>query len=105
MRIKRVVLKHHRDVPVHRLFVIGTVAADQDVARANRFKARDHAQQGGFATARRAHDHNEFAIFDFDIDPVDHICRAKAFFDIDECDRRHGLFLAVDKAADEQPLH
>ena len=81
MRIKRVVLEHHRDVAVHRLDLVDALIArlDPDRARGDGFQPRNHTQQGRFPAARWADDNDELTVLDVDIDPVDHIRLAKGF--------------------------
>ena len=72
MGVERVVLEHHGDVALGRFQIVDALVADQQVAAGDFFQASNHAQQRGFAAARGAHEHHEFAVFDFDVDAVNH---------------------------------
>ena len=71
MRIERIVLEHHGDVPVLGLEVVDHAIADRELTISDGFKARNHPQQGGLAAARGTHQHDEFAIGNIDIDAMD----------------------------------
>ena len=68
MRIKRVVLKHHGDVPVLGRNIVDDIATDHDFAAGDVFKAGDHAQRRGFAAARRSDKNHEFVVGNIQID-------------------------------------
>jgi hypothetical protein len=70
VRIQRVVLEHHRDVPLLGRQVVHAALADADLAAVNLFQPRDHAQQGRLAAARRAHQHRERTIGNVDVHTV-----------------------------------
>ena len=89
VRIQRVVLEHHRDVPFLRGHAVDDAFADQDLAFADFLEAGDHAQQGGLAAARGADEHRELAIGDLDIDAVDYGRRAETLGNAAYCDLRH----------------
>ena len=71
MRIERVVLEHHRDVAIGRLYLVDDAAADVDLAAGDGFQPRDHAQQRGLAAAGGADQHAELAIADLEVDALD----------------------------------
>ena len=52
MRIERIGLEHHRNVPFSWLEIIHATPTDLDVTSGNGLKPSDHTQQGGFATSR-----------------------------------------------------
>lgn len=70
MRIKRIVLKHHGDIPVGRIGLIDHPVTDLHRAFGNILKPCDHAQKRGFAAAGGADQNDELAIPDVDIDVV-----------------------------------
>jgi hypothetical protein len=76
MRIKRVVLEHHRDIAIPRRQVVDHRITDPHLAARDILQPRDHPQRGGFAAARRPHQHHKFAVGNVQIDGVDHIHRA-----------------------------
>ena len=95
MRVKRIVLEHHRDIALHRLGLIDALIANADLAAGDALQPRHHPQKRGLATARRPDDHDELAIGHVDIHTVDHIRRAKGFAHVIKGQGRH-LFLAID---------
>ena len=82
VRIERVILENHRDVPLFRRNVVDDALADQDVALRNLLEPRDHAEQRRFPTARRADEDDELAVADVDVHPVYDFHRAKGFADL-----------------------
>ena len=62
-------------------------------------KPRNHAQQGGFATARRSHENNEFARPNFEINAMNDLGIAKAFDDLPELDVSHSDVRIESRAA------
>ena len=71
VRVKRVVLEHHGDVPVLRRHVVDQLVADIDLARGGLLEPGDHPQGRALAAARRADQHDELAVGDVEIDPLD----------------------------------
>ena len=67
MRIERVVLKHHRDVPVLGPDVVDHRAIDLHRAFGHNLQACDHAQERALAAPRRPHQHGEGAVRYLDI--------------------------------------
>jgi hypothetical protein len=70
VRVKGVVLEHHGDVPVLRRYIGDLAVADQDPAAVDVFEAREHAQGGGFSAAGRAHQDQELAVGDLQVQGV-----------------------------------
>ena len=68
VRIQRVVLEHHRDIPVFRRDVVDQAAVDVEFAVRNFFQPRDHAEGGGFTAAGRPDEDDKFLIFDIQIE-------------------------------------
>jgi hypothetical protein len=91
VRIKRVILKHHRNVPLFRRHVVDDTVADADFAGSDIFQAGNHSQQGGFAAARRSDQHNEFTVPDRDINAMNDVCGAEGLLNVADRDRSHSL--------------
>jgi hypothetical protein len=72
VRVERVALEHHRHAAVGGRHVVDALAADVDVTGADVFQARDHAQQGRLAAARRPDEDGELAVGDVEVDTADH---------------------------------
>jgi hypothetical protein len=64
VRIQRIALEHHRQAALCRRRLVDALAVDADLALADLFQSRDHAQHGRLAAARRADQHDEFAVPD-----------------------------------------
>ena len=71
MRIERVALEDHRDVPVFGLDIIDELAINVEFSAGDVFQAGDHAERRGFSAAGRTDKNNEFLVLDFDVDVVD----------------------------------
>ncbi len=71
VRIERVVLEHHGDVPVLGRQVRHVAVADADRSAVDVLQAREHAQRGGFAAAGGADEDEELAVLDGDVELVD----------------------------------
>ena len=91
MRVERIVLEHHGDVALFRRQVVDDALADADLAAGDVFQAGDHPQQGRFAAAGGADQHDEFAVADGDVDAMDDGCRAEGLAHVADCDRSHSL--------------
>jgi hypothetical protein len=64
LRIERVILEHHRDVTVLGVDVIDELVPDPDAAIGDLLEPGNHPQGRGLPAARRAHQHQEFAVRD-----------------------------------------
>ena len=64
VRVERVVLEHHRDVPVLRREVVHDAIADRHRPVGDVLEPRDHPQRRRLAAARRADEHEELAVLD-----------------------------------------
>ena len=62
MRIKRVVLEHHRNPAIFRLHFGHALVVNPDIAFGDPLQPGNHAQQRGFPAARRPDHHDKFAI-------------------------------------------
>jgi hypothetical protein len=89
MRVERIILKHHGDVAFLRWNPVDDAVADADFTGRDVLEAGNHAQQGGFAAARRADQHDEFAVTDGYIDAVDYGGRAESLVYAADGDRSH----------------
>ena len=92
VRVERVVLEDHGDVPVALEHVRHVLAAEADRARAHLLEAGNQAQQGGLATAGGTHQHHELAVGDVEAHRVHrtHIA-VEQLRDLLELDARHQL--------------
>jgi hypothetical protein len=93
VRIERIGLEDHRDVALARVQIVDTLAADHDVAFGHGVEAGDHVQEGRFAAARWADQHQELARLDRDVDAFEDVDVAEALLDVDDLERRHFVFL------------
>jgi hypothetical protein len=66
VRVERIALEHHRDVPVSRWNVVHDPAADRDRPLADLLEARNHPQRGRLAAARGPDDDDELAVLYFE---------------------------------------
>ena len=82
VRVQRVGLEHHGQVALGRGDFGDVAAIEFDGAVADFFQAGDQAQQGGFATARRADEHHEFLVVHFQVDALDDGKTFEAFLQI-----------------------
>ena len=71
VRVERVVLEHHRDVPVLGRQVVDDAVADLDRAAADLLQAGDRPQRGRLAAPGRADEHHELAVLDVEAEVVD----------------------------------
>ncbi len=71
VRVERVVLEHHGDVPVLGRQVGDVAVPDADGAAVDVLQPREHAQRGGLAAAGGADEDEEFAVLDGDVELVD----------------------------------
>ena len=91
MRIKRIVLKHHRDPTPRRFLMRDIGAVDADIAFCDGFQPGNHAQQGGFATARRPQQCAERAILNLQVQPAHHLDSPVFLGDGSQFQRCHAL--------------
>jgi len=70
VRVQRVALEDHGDLPGARRQLVHHAATDQDVAGGLGFQSGDHPEQGGLATARWPEEHQELALVDHEVDTV-----------------------------------
>src|SRR5215468_5260124 len=91
VRVERVVLEHHGNVAFFRRHVVHDALADADLTCRDVLQAGDHSQQGRFAAAGRANQHNELPVAYRDIDAMDDTGHAEGLPYVTDCDRRHSL--------------
>ena len=77
VRIERIGLEHHGDAARGRRPDIDVLAFDQDVASARLLEPGDDPEQGRLPAARRADEDHEFAVAYGEVDPMQHLGRAK----------------------------
>ena len=93
VRVERVGLEDHGDVPAARSEVGHVAVADPDLAAGHVLEARDHPQQGRLAAARGADEHEELAVGDLERDVVDGPHRTECLAHLVEPDRRHAAMV------------
>ena len=71
MRVERVALEDHRDVPIPRRDAVHDPLADEDDAFADLLEAGDHAKGGRLPTPRRADEDHELAVVDPEVQTAD----------------------------------
>ena len=71
VRIQRVVLEHHRDVPILRRNVVHDLVTDRHLPLRDVLETRDHPQHRRLATAGWPDQHQELAVLDDQIDTAD----------------------------------
>src|ERR1700677_2822633 len=89
VRVKRVVLKDHRDIATPRSQIVDHPRSDLDLSVRDRLEAGDHPQKRGFAAARGPYKGDEFPIGDRKRDAVNDFDAAIGLACIDNVDRRH----------------
>ena len=62
VRVERVALEHHRDVPVARRDLVHDPVADPDLAFGDLLEARHHPERGRLSAAGRADENHELAV-------------------------------------------
>ena len=62
VRVERVALEHHRDVPVARRDLVHDPVADPDLALGDLLEARHHPERGRLSAAGRADENHELAV-------------------------------------------
>ena len=70
VRVERVVLEHHRDVPLLGRQVGDVAVTDADLAAGHLLQAGEHPQAGGLAAAGGADEDEELAVLDLEVEVV-----------------------------------
>ena len=94
MRIEREKLEDEGDVAVAGLQRLHRLAVDQDVAGVDILKARNCAQRGRLAAARRSEENDEFLVGDRKVQLPDDVIVAEIFLDVAQDDLGHGAIAA-----------
>ncbi len=89
VRVERVVLEHHGDVPVLRRDVIDHALTDHDLAAGDLLEPGDHAQCRALAAARRTDQHDELVVVDFEVDAPHRLGLVVALTQLLQHDLRH----------------
>jgi hypothetical protein len=84
MRVERIILEHHGEIPFLGLDVIDDPSGNRDRAAADVFEASDHAQQRGLSAAGRTDQCHELTIGDIDVDTMHDGHVAVGFLEIAE---------------------
>src|SRR5262249_62313850 len=87
--LERVGLEHDGNVAVLGGAFVAARPADADLAFGDLFEAGDHPEQRALAAARRPDQHDELAIADGEVDPVQHPDVAKILPDVPDVDGCH----------------
>src|ERR1700730_6402022 len=93
MRIKRILLKHERDVAFGRHFVRYDAPLDHHVAAIGPLQAGDQTQRRRLSRTGRAQQHDKFAVREGERKATDRLDGAVALADIYERDLSHGTLL------------
>jgi len=96
VRVQRVVLEDHRDVPVLRGQVVDDLLADRDRAAGNLLETRDRPQRRGLPAPGRTDEHHELAFLDVQVQVVKRLHPAGVcFLHVVKDDLRHkGLLVS-----------
>ena len=70
VRVERVALEDHRDVPFLRREVVDDAVADPELAVGDLLEPGDHAQGGRLAAPGRADQHHQFAVLDREVEVI-----------------------------------
>jgi hypothetical protein len=89
VRVERVILEHHGDVPVLGIELVDDAAVDRDLAGGDVLQPGDHAQQGALAAARGADEDHELAVDDLQVDAMHDLDLAERLFHAAKAEARH----------------
>ena len=92
MRIERIVLEDHGDVPALWFNIVDDTPADDDFPFGYLFQSSDHSQKGRLAAAGGAEQHDKRTILDRRIDAMQDLDAAESLDDRTDLDRGHGAF-------------
>ena len=90
MRIERVVLEHHGDVPLERRQIVDPPPTDQDVAGARILQPGDEIERRRLAAAGRPEQGHELPVADLQVDAPADGDRAETLGDGAQFDLGHG---------------
>jgi len=66
-------LEHHRDIAIAGRHMVHHLAVYAYLAGGDRFQTRDHSEQGRFSASGRAHEDDELAVADLEVDIRDRL--------------------------------
>ena len=89
VRIEGEQLEYEGDIAIGRLPVLHRLPVDQDLAAVDVLQAGNGPQCGGLAAARRAQQHEELAMADFEVELADDVVVAEILLDVPEGDAGH----------------
>jgi hypothetical protein len=95
VRVERIRLEHHRQLPLRRRLVGDVAPVDDDLTRGRVLEPGDQPQKRGLAAARGADEHHELAVLDIEVELRDDRRRAEGLVDVAELDGAHGCLLRV----------
>ena len=78
MWVERVVLEHHRHVPLDGVDEVHELVADHDLAGGGVLESGDHAEDRALATPGWSEQHEEFAVLDLERNVADSLDLAEA---------------------------
>src|ERR1700733_12217945 len=93
--VERVRLEHHRDVAFGWVQVVDNLAADQDLAGADRLEARDRVEQSRLAAAGRPNQHEKAALLERDVDALEDFQAAEPLAERTDFESGHWLILSL----------
>ncbi|MET4719314.1 hypothetical protein ABIF63_003420 [Bradyrhizobium japonicum] len=82
MRIERIVLEDHGDIPLFRRNIIHDALTDADRSPGNALQAGDHPEKGRLAAPGGADQDHEFSVDNINIDAVNDRVRPKTLADV-----------------------
>ena len=71
LRVQRVALEYHRDLPLAGAHLIGSFPVDQEIAVGDVLKSGDHAERRGLSAAGRSDKYNELSLLNLKVEIVD----------------------------------
>src|SRR5262249_51887466 len=86
MRVKRIGLEDHREIPLAWRDAVDVSTVDDDVTMRQRFQTGDHPQEGRLSAARCAHQRDKLSVRDGEVDPVQDLGAVEAFANLAEID-------------------
>jgi hypothetical protein len=91
VRIKRVVLKDHRNAALFRADVVNDAITDADRSARWIFESCDHSKQSAFAATRRTNERDKFTGLNFQIELRNNGDRPETFVDRLQSDFGHNF--------------
>ena len=94
VRVKGVVLEHHRNVPVPRRQVRDVAVTENDAAAGGRLQAGEDFQHRGLAAARGSDEDDKLTVGNLQREGFQRLHVAVVLVDVFDTDARHGYFSA-----------